>query len=909
MLTSMTAKTTLLKTKMMAPPVASTYVARERVLKVLGQAAEYKLTLLSAPAGFGKTTALTQLVTLLRKNHEVAWLSLDSGDNKSDVFFQYFIASLQHVDVSLGQKALLYMESANRFDISKTITSLVNDLVDYEQQVFLFLDDYHFVESKEIEQFIEVLLNLGPDNFHLILSSRTLPDFPIASKHAHNDVLQLSIADLRFDLDEAKQFFAKQSHKELNEQQLETLYNRSEGWAAGLQLASLYLSKSSGDKDKLVDLAGSLRDIADYLAVEVLDQQPKEIQEFLSKISILKRFNADVCNALLRRDDSQQVLQEVEALNLFIVALDEERNWYRYHHLFQQFLQTRLQQSQAEHISALYRDASNWFRQQELFHEAVDYALQGKEFDLAADLIEKYTIAEFIKGRMPQVNEWINHIPEEVKHAHPRLLLLQGTALYHMNENQEAERVSMQLANSIVELENTGAISKELRQELENENRILKAGICMSSDRNREVIELMPKPLKTSQNFILGAANNILAYSYYRLGEFDSAQQHLDAARAAHETINAQFGVVYSDCFQAMLEIAQGNLKRALEIFNHYGQSKPDEANKQIYVASVVDIMLGIIDYEMNQLEESQRRLQLSLSHLEQVGHIRLTLMGYAVLVKIAVAKSDYANAYKILDYMLLLAGAQPLNSHRLFIETLRVKVFLHDNKPAEALNLATILDVPLDEEIYALPKKWSGPEYLKRITQLRVLLQARQHEIVQQSIGSLLAFLKTCQQNYHLMEVLLLQARCCWEIGDKQQAFSVMKEFITMAAPQSMFRLLLDEGEAMHQLLKALLKQASIKEDVVIYDFAKKCCDYFEGGSSHTDNTKNKINLIEPLSPREMKILGLMSQGKSNSAIADELFISESTVKWHGGNIFGKLNVKNRTAAVITAKELKLID
>ena len=232
----------------------------------------------------------------------------------------------------------------------------------------------------------------------------------------------------------------------------------------GLQLASLYLGKSVGDKDKLVDLAGSLRDIADYLAVEVLDQQSKEIQSFLCKTSILKRFNAEVCNTLLGRKDAQQVLQEVEALNLFVVALDEERNWYRYHHLFQQFLQTRLHQLYAKEISKLYRDASNWFRHQQLFHEAVDYALQGKEFDLAADLIEKYTIAEFIKGRMPQVNEWINHIPEEVKLVHPRLLLLQGTALYHMSECQEAERISIQLANSIIELEKSGAISKSLRR-------------------------------------------------------------------------------------------------------------------------------------------------------------------------------------------------------------------------------------------------------------------------------------------------------------------------------------------------------------------------------------------------------------------------------------------------------------
>lgn len=913
MLISMTTKATLLKTKMIPPPVVASNVARKRVLGVLQQAAEHKLILLSAPAGFGKTTVLAQWINVLRKQYDVAWLSLDSGDNKSDIFLQYFIAALQQLDGSLGEKALRYMESSNRFDISKTINSLINDLVDYGRPIFLFLDDYHFIESKEIEQFIEVLLNLGPANFHLILSSRVLPDFPIASKHASNDILQVSVNDLRFDQHETRSFFQAQDSAELTDQQMETLHDRSEGWAAGLQLASLYLRKSSADQNKLVDLTGSLRDIADYLAIEVLDQQAEDVQNFLLNTSLLKRFNADICNALLGHQNSADILQEVEALNLFIVPLDEERDWYRYHHVFQQFLQTRLQQLYAKRIPKLYRNASNWFREHRLFHEAVDYALAAEDFDLAAELIEKHTIDEFVNGRMPQVNEWINKIPETVKFEHPQLLLLQGTALYHMNANQEAEKVSIQLDSSIARLEKSGAISKKAKREFENENRIMKAGICMSSDRNQQVIELMPTPLEARQSFILGAANNILAYSYYRLGEFGLAQKHLNAARKAHGDINAQFGMVYSDCFQAMLEIAKGNIKTALGIFNHYQKARSEVIDREIYVASVVDIMLGIIDYEINELDKAQRYLQLSVSKLEEVGHIRVALMGYVVLVKLAMAKGHYNNAYKILDYMLLLVGTQPLESHRLLIETLRIKVFLFDNKPAEALNLATILGVPLDEEVAQLPQKWNGSEFLKRITQIRLLLQAGQNELVLQIIRPLLVYVQECGQQYNYMKVLLLQARSYWEIKDREHAFAVMQELISITAPQSMFRLLLDEGKVIHQLLKALLKEKSVKDNVVVKDFASKCCDYFEQDHSSSNGQAqpgdDAANLIEPLSSRELSILKLMAEGKSNADIADTLFISENTVKWHGGNIFSKLNVKNRTAAVITARELKLTD
>ena len=913
MLNSMATKIILLKTKMVPPPVLSHNVARKRLLVALEQAVDYKLILLSAPAGFGKTTALAQWVNLLRGKHAFAWLSLDSGDNKSDVFFQYFIASLQQIDQSLGQDALNYLTSTNRFDIAKTLNSLVNDLVDYGEHLFLFLDDYHFIESPEIEQFIEVLLNLAPANFHLILSSRALPDLPIASKHANNDVLQLSIADLRFDLSEAKQFFLAHSNGDLSEEQLEKLYNRSEGWAAGLQLVSLYLRKASANTAKLVELTGSLRDIADYLAIEVLDQQPEEMQTFLLSTSILKRFNTEVCNALLGRQDAHKMLQDIENLNLFIIALDEERNWYRYHHIFQQFLQARLHQLFADRVTSLYCKASHWFCDHQLFHEAVDYALAGEDYNLAAGLIEKYTIDEFVEGRMPQVNEWVNRIPEAVKSTHPRLLLLQGTALYHMNAHDEARKISKQLGESIACLKKAGSLPLKDQQELEHESRILKAGISMSSDCNHDVIELMSDPPQSSQQFIVGAANNILAYSYYQLGEFFLARQHLHKARQAHQEINARFGVVYSDCFESMLEIAQGNLVRALEIFNHYEQRKLERPNKQIYVASVVDIMLGIIEYEMNQLDTAHKRLQLSLPRLEEVGHIRLILMGYAVLAKIAVARKDCSTAYKLLDYMLLLSGRQPQESHRLFIEALRIRILLSDDKAAAAVNSATMLGAPMDESISALPDTWSELEFLRRLIQIRLLLYAGQYEAALTIITPLLVYLNECQQRYHYLQVLLLQARCYWQLTDQQRAFDSALALIELAAPQSMLRLLLDEGEIIHRLFLSLSKDKVGNESIVVQDFVRQCCVYFEkvdaGQALNESSESNKTELVEPLSEREMSILTLMAEGKSNADIAKQLFISENTVKWHGGNIFGKLNVKNRTAAVITAKELKLME
>ena len=231
----------------------------------------------------------------------------------------------------------------------------------------------------------------------------------------------------------------------MTEKQLRDLFDRSEGWAVGLQLVALYLSKLPDNGNQLMESIGSLKDIADYLAREVLDQQPESIIEFLMKTSILQRFSAPVCDALVGQNNSLEALKMLEESNLFIVPLDENREWYRYHHFFQNFLQTQLHQTHPTEISVLYRNASKWFQDNEMFHEAVEYALEGKEYALASELIEQHTIAEFIRGRMPQVNQWISRIPENVREQQPRLLLMQGTALYHMNQSESARLISRKL--------------------------------------------------------------------------------------------------------------------------------------------------------------------------------------------------------------------------------------------------------------------------------------------------------------------------------------------------------------------------------------------------------------------------------------------------------------------------------
>lgn len=904
---------TLIKTKLIAPINRSNIVTRSKLLEVFQSSLKRKLILVSAPAGSGKTTLLGQCFeTINNNNYGLCWLSLDTNDNNPETFLRYLIAALILADEKIGNEVIQHIDIAHASDISNSLASLVNELVIVEKEIFLFLDDFHLITSPEIIQFVELLLNLSPPNFHIIISGRTLPDLALANMRVRNDLLQISADKLRFDFNESESFLLNYHGLKLEDRQLKALYKRCDGWAAGLQLASLSL-RETHDYDKFVQsFSGNIKDIADYLAVTVLDHQTESMREFLFDTAILDRFNADLCNCLLERLDCSVILKKLESDNLFIVPLDQERKWYRYHPLFREFLLSQRSEAQKNTQEELYYKASNWFKKHDHLGEAVDYALSANNMSAAAELIEQRAIQEFMDGRMSLVASWINRIPEKVQLQYYRLMLLHGTALYHINQGENASEICEQLEQRVGEVFDQNIINATEQGELINEIAILRAGINMSQDNVSEVIGDSPKELHSHQYFMEGVINNVKGYAYFVIGDFETARKYISCAHKAHSKINSRFGMMYSDCFLGMLELSQGNLQRVRVILE---QVKPTRATlkENPYIVSAREVLLAVIDYETNGQGAMLDSLQANLKTIEKVGHISMIQLGYITLAKHFYANGNSDLAFKFLDY---LGGLYPQTdanqNHQLLVGYNNIKLQLRCGRLTEALRIAISMDISLDEKLPELPRHWSREAFHKQLVQARLWLAGGQQETLISVAEYLYDLAHQIGMEYLAVECLLLLSQAQLKSGNESKAIDTMEKALSQTVSNNSIRIFVDEGLGILPILKQI--EIAISEGNAVFlnfihDIITELDPNTRQGKAMQQNGGQVVNLVDPLSQRELDILRLIGEGKSNAGIADFLYISENTVKWHTRNFFAKLRVKNRTEAVIKALGLGLMD
>jgi LuxR family maltose regulon positive regulatory protein len=414
-------ETVLLATKLYIPPPRPNLVSRPRLTERLNEGMMCKLTLISAPAGFGKTTLLSDWIH--NREHPVAWVSLDEGDNDIARFLAYFIAALQTIDPrqspvgDIGDGVLTALQSPQASPLEAMLTTLVNDIVKITDHFVLVLDDYHVIEASEIDQALTFLLDHLPPQMHLIIASRVTPSLPLSRLRARCEMTELRVDDLRFTPDEVAVFLNQMTGLEFSTENIIALENRTEGWIAGLQLAALSMQglKHSRDVSSFIAaFTGSHRYVLDYLTDEVLQQCPPGTTDFLLQTSILKRLSGPLCNAVTGQDDSHTTLEKLDDANMFIVPLDNERHWYRYHHLFADLLQQRLQRAQPDNIVELHRRASQWYEQNNLVTEALDHALAAADFDRAARLVAQNAQPMFMRGEVSTVRDWFTALPPEL---------------------------------------------------------------------------------------------------------------------------------------------------------------------------------------------------------------------------------------------------------------------------------------------------------------------------------------------------------------------------------------------------------------------------------------------------------------------------------------------------------------
>jgi LuxR family maltose regulon positive regulatory protein len=889
----------LLATKLHQPRPRTQLVPRFQLLERLRQGMAGALTLVSAPAGFGKTTLISQWLASTRV--PVAWLSLEPEDNEPTRFLTYLIAALQRLDPHLGAPALALLAPPQPAELETVLNVLANDLIDWQGEDFvLVLDDYHVVEAPPIHQALTYLVEHLPSQLHLIIATRADPPLPLARLRARGQLSELRVAELRFGPAESEIFLEEVMGLQLSPEDVATLQVRTEGWVAGLQLAALSLQGRDDASSLLGAFSGSHRFVLDYLSEEVLSRQPASVQTFLLSTSVLARLSGLLCDAVTGQAESQAMLEALERANLFVVALDEERRWYRYHHLFADLLRSRLHQTMPALVPDLHRRASAWYEQHDLIGDALHHARLAPDLDRAMRLVEEHTHELVFGGQTHTVLNWLASLPNELVRTHPRLCLSQALLLLF----------SGHLGEALQRLQEAEQAASHFTQAFLNQVTTVQAYILFfQGDLARSVAlaqqasdQLAERPVQVREATDLIAAHSRLLSGDVRRVE----EQRVTRLPSPHSVGRDVFAMevfvhLTGTLLHARLLGLQGRLRQAAAT---YEQMVPLQG---AYEGGLFHpgycFGLGELLYEWNDLDAAEHLLEQGREVLG--GPLTLAAdaiaQGYASLARLYQARNNTTSSLAVLEAFLVLADTRQFAPAQLaFVRAVRARLELMRGNLAAAVRWADASSFSVEDDPY-FPRE---REYL---TFVRVrIAQGREDPSVPflsqalRLLERLLSDAEAKTRTDSVIEILLLQALAFSALGKGTKALAVLERVLTQAEPQGYIRLFVDEGEP----IVTLLRQAYTGR--ITPDYVATLLSAAEAPNLPALTPAG--SLLEPLTEREREVLRLLVAGLSNQAISQELIVTVGTVKRHLNSIYGKLAVQSRTQAAARAQALHLL-
>ncbi|SMF55781.1 LuxR family transcriptional regulator, maltose regulon positive regulatory protein [Tistlia consotensis] len=901
----------LIETKLHPPPLREGLVRRPALLRQLDVVLGGKLALVSAPAGFGKSTLLGQWAEdLRRRGAAVGWVSLDEGDDDLGRFLDYLSAAINRADPSLGATLSSLLRSSPLVPVDSVLTVLINDLSGRQDQLVLILDDSHHLTSPEIARFIEGLLTYAPPVLHLVLATRGQVPLRTGNLLVRGQIVRLDETSLRFSLEETESFLNELQDLELDPSDILFLQHRTEGWIAGLQLASLSLDGRSEREAFIRRFSGAERDIAGFLVDEVIARLPPDLLDFLLKTSILGRFSPPLAAAVTGASDGERLLRRIGAANLFLIPLDGEGVWFRYHHLFSELLRSLLARSRPEELAALHLRAAHWLARNELPADAVQHALAAGDDALAAGLVEDCCMALIRESHITRVREWLSGLPPAVLASRPRLQLAQVWVCFHMSRPRPAAKILKSARDAIADWERRGLLSDGERQQLRTELRVLTAGVASAADRSATALRIArgwPQRLPKGEAFCEGTLQNVLGFCHYSLGELEAARIACLKARDRHEVAPSVFGTVYSDLILGLVEKAAGNLQEAHRIFARAAQ----RAREQVGVGSYADAMVGIFEaeilYEWNDLAGAETLLTRHRQVIEECG-----LVVHEMACKLHVARLAAAHG-RLDEALAVLENAErqglEMRYRRLFSSALheRVKLLLARGD-VRAARLA-LRARGLDEARVTGSRAAVPAQELEHMAFARLQIAENRPEAALRVLAPLAERLRRDERLRRLGQVRVLEATASYRAGDALSALAAIVDVVALCAPQGALRSLIDEGEAAQELLAFGREHvASWSDDGEAGRFVGLVLAERRGRPA-SPVTRRLRSQAPQFSSRETEVIRLLSHGHSNRDLARTLAVAPDTVKWHLKNIFGKLGVSNRTQAVLRLQELGLAE
>jgi LuxR family transcriptional regulator, maltose regulon positive regulatory protein len=902
----------LVSTKLRPSQARPKMVARPRLTEKLEQEAGRRLTLISAPAGFGKTTLLVEwLGERMGGEGSVAWVSLDEGDNDPARFLSYLVAALRRIgEEEIGEGVLSALRSPEPPRIEAIMAALVNEIAALPGELTLFLDDYHMIDSEPVHEVVSFLLEHLPPNVHLVIASRIDPPLPLSRLRARNQMVELDAADLSFTSEEAATFLNSVMGLDVSAEDVAALERRTEGWIAGLQLAALSMRDRKDIPGFVRAFSGSHRDVLDYLAEEVLERQPERVRQVLLETSILDHLSGALCDALTGRSDGQEMLERLERDNLFVVALDDERRWYRYHHLFADFLRTRLERESPEPIKELHGRAAAWYEQNGLTSEAVGHALAAEDHERAADLVERVVGEMWFRGEVMTLLGWLETLPERAKHRRPRLLLEHATALMWVGRLEGVESLVRE-AERIVDgaAEDSGEGPPSSAENIHRRYLLGYAAATRAWHANllgnpqsgiefaRRALALLPddpRP-RTFAAFSLAAA-----YSFS--GDFEAASTAFAETAELGLAAGHDYLALEAIGYHAELQIARGRLREACAILQRALGFAAERGDDSLPATGEVHVAMGKLLYEWADLDSAEDRLTEGVRLAERTGQIGSLVDGYVSLSRLKQAQGDTDGALEAAREAERLARSSGVGQLVVEVAAWKLQLRLARGELAAATSEWERVSVGDDDPIFV--------REIEQISRARLLVACGEHEEALRLLADLREAAQAVGRTGREIEILALEALVLQAKGKKERAVSTLTQALALGEPEGYVRTFVDEGSKMAALISEALEAQQrgrlYPPNRVSAHYLMKLHAALEQEAS--DIASPGAVLPEPLSERELEVLVLLAAGKSNRQIASELFVALSTVKTHIKNIYGKLDVRNRTQAVLRAGELGLL-
>jgi LuxR family maltose regulon positive regulatory protein len=944
----------LLSTKFNVPSTRADVVVRPRLLERLDKGSKGKLTLISAPAGYGKTTLLGEWV--LRSDLPVGWLSLDGGDNDSTTFFSYLISALQTVEPDIVEGILWSLHSPQPPPTQAVLTALVNDVFAIPKDFALVLDDYHVIRNEAVHAALAFLLEHLPPQMHLIIASRTDPPLPLTRLLVGGHLTKLTAPDLRFTPGEVSSFLNEAMGLELSAEDLAALEEHTEGWVAGLQLAALSVRGREDVSRFISAFAGTDRHVFDYLAEEVLDRQSKDTRSFLLQTSVLDRLSGGLCDAVTGQGGGQAKLEALERMNLLVVPLGDERRWYRYHHLFSDFLRQRLRQESPRLVSELQRRASVWHERNGTASEAVGHALAAGDFDRAGDLTERLAGEMEGRGEVPALESLLRAMPEEVLRTRPRLQIFYAVYALCGNGQFDAAEARLRDVERMLGLGNVGlaeAPSVIPTVEIENKPLANRAGevatvrafiACVQPDTasaiafGRRALTLLAED---NFSFRTVAAMN-LAEAYLDSGDLVAASrvngEALDVGRAAGYPFRIARTLVQEGRVQAI----RGRLSEPAETYERVLRLAAQHGEAVFLVeGGEAHIGLGELLLERDDLEATMHHLQKGVELLLKwsglgVATSRLLegteahgragrpedvsvdfdaagplVAGYLALARARQAQGDTQGAFDALRKADRISQNPSIESRwKVRIEAWRARLYMAQGDVKAATRWAQERGLSAEDEL-----EYSPESELEYATLTRLLIAQGKHEETLGLLDRLLEDAEAGGRGWSVIALLTLKALALRSQSDGPGSLAALRRALTLAEPEGYVRTFADEGATMVDLLRRLLtvqsKEPPGAESKVSPEYVGKVLEACGADVTVPARASSRGTgglFVESITERELEVLKLLDSELYNREIAKRLFISLDTVKSHTKHIYAKLGVRARHQAVARAKELGIL-